>query len=440
MTNLTSSSRPVAPDETAEILREMLCEDTGRALCDSGGIPKYDEHGNYVGSQYGYGRAFERNRGRDFLSEPAARVRFRVYTHKDEHSVDIEYTKSVFHHCHNTLTFAEDMDKLYREFSARSDSYYLQDMELFCGGRNLTRYLLWKAGLLAVLSTEAVDDEEPWSGSFQAFMDSDVSDIKELTKLLRESWKELLPESRPGPRQVRDLQEADPGRLSEFEWKLLDGLLRQDGGFGGIYNDGEPLCDNTANHENALSQELQYLYFSSPTGCWVLLQTHNGADTRGGYSRPRAFEADDEFLMANDGTIGLACRRSDIPDGVPEYWSTDDNYHWYPEGACGCGTVQLGNCPVYDLDWSTDELPSELQEIEEAISKSDSQVHEMCRQFPEKEQELFETAFENKMKLEEELNYKKHEWLLDSGIVNGGTIVVDNGRAFIQGIELVAGG
>ena len=51
---------------TANILQDMLRENTGVALCDSGGEPNYDANGNYIGSSYGYGRNYEINRHVDF--------------------------------------------------------------------------------------------------------------------------------------------------------------------------------------------------------------------------------------------------------------------------------------------------------------------------------------------------------------------------------------
>ncbi len=98
---------------------------------------------------------------------------------------------------------------------------------------------------------------------------------------------------------------------------------------------------NTYNGECALSQTLQYGQFYAEfegdcehpdaeiaSGVIVLLQIHNGADARGGYTRPIVFEANepDGMYFYNDG--GISC---DNPDCHAQ-WSTDDAYHWYFDG------------------------------------------------------------------------------------------------------------
>ena len=54
----------------------------------------------------------------------------------------------------------------------------------------------------------------------------------------------------------------------------------------------------TYNHENCLSQDIHFTYFEHPSldGGWgddgiALIMIHNGADARGGFTRPRAFTA-----------------------------------------------------------------------------------------------------------------------------------------------------
>ena len=48
----------------AAVIASMLVENTGRNMLDSGGTPQYDADGNYIGSNEGYGRAYERNQAR----------------------------------------------------------------------------------------------------------------------------------------------------------------------------------------------------------------------------------------------------------------------------------------------------------------------------------------------------------------------------------------
>jgi acyl carrier protein len=88
-----------------ELIFSMLIENTGTALCDSGGYPQYDENGKYIGSYQGYGRNYERNKGKTleaFNNEPE--VSF---------SKDWGYTISLFHF----LTKQLELDDLCREFN-----------------------------------------------------------------------------------------------------------------------------------------------------------------------------------------------------------------------------------------------------------------------------------------------------------------------------------
>lgn len=117
-----------AIDQTVDVLRAMLTENTGRALCDSGGTPKYDEHGEYVASDYGYGRHWERNQRRNFDAEPATVLSFKY---------GIEVTHNVYHWLADRLEHDADMHAAYERFCAETDpdrdQYPLQLMEEFPG-------------------------------------------------------------------------------------------------------------------------------------------------------------------------------------------------------------------------------------------------------------------------------------------------------------------
>ncbi len=115
---------------------------------------------------------------------------------------------------------------------------------------------------------------------------------------------------------------------------------------------------NTYNGECILDTTLQWVMFTldhapedSPAHEWcglqvVLLQTHNGADVRGGYSAPRIFtpvEDIESFLLYNDATISCNRpqpdpRQPELPipntspaNTEPHTWYTDDGYHWYSD-------------------------------------------------------------------------------------------------------------
>jgi len=228
--------------ETKEKLKEMLTENTGQHMLDSGGVQNPD--GTF---KWGYGRNWQRNQGRDFDAEPAATVEF----HVRGEDVDIMVTLSVYHWLCERLEYDPKMDELYRDW---------------CEAK----------------------DEPLWLHSAEEFV------------------------------KVRE------GR--------------------GIYGEGDPAVVNTYNGEDLLSQTIQFVYWTEQDefGCYephILLQIHGGCDVRGGYTDPVAFTPDG---MDGDGLdIFDNARATLFCPGCEYHWSTDDGYHWYPEGTCGNGYKQL---------------------------------------------------------------------------------------------------
>lgn len=61
------------PSKLEKFIYQIFTENTGSSLGDSGGYAKYDEEGNYIGSEQGYGRKWERNKNRpieSFINQP----------------------------------------------------------------------------------------------------------------------------------------------------------------------------------------------------------------------------------------------------------------------------------------------------------------------------------------------------------------------------------
>lgn len=96
----------IAPDltggrkmtNTRQILAEMLTENTGRHMLDSGGA---------------YGRNWERNQGRDFDSEPATVLEFGPD--------GPEMTHNVYHWLLGRVEYDDKLDKKFHRFAARDD-------------------------------------------------------------------------------------------------------------------------------------------------------------------------------------------------------------------------------------------------------------------------------------------------------------------------------
>lgn len=74
--------------------------------------------------------------------------------------------------------------------------------------------------------------------------------------------------------------------------------------------------ENSYNYESLLDQVIQYETFELDDGYYVVLQIHGGCDVRGGYSRPRIFSLNNEYLFDQDGSI--YCSECDF------YWDTYD--------------------------------------------------------------------------------------------------------------------
>jgi len=84
---------------------------------------------------------------------------------------------------------------------------------------------------------------------------------------------------------------------------------------------------NTYNHESALSQVLQYQTFNYNGREYVALQIHQGADVRGGYTRPVIFELSDEYALLSE-SASILCTGADAHryDWSGGEWTSDGEY------------------------------------------------------------------------------------------------------------------
>jgi len=124
-------------ETTASVLAEMLCENTGRGLCDSGGTPVYDKDGKYLRSEGGYGRAYERNAGRNLAEEPRVTAKFeRIPAYRRSNGtviperVEVDVRINLYHYLCENLEFHPLWDFLLREFGKTHE--VSGDYEEFC--------------------------------------------------------------------------------------------------------------------------------------------------------------------------------------------------------------------------------------------------------------------------------------------------------------------
>lgn len=98
----------------------------------------------------------------------------------------------------------------------------------------------------------------------------------------------------------------------------------------GLYEGEKPLLVYTYNHDNALSQDIQYLIFGHENESYVLLQIHGGADARGGLTMPRAFDLGREpEALLDDGRVACSCDKchaSWYSDSAGSSWENDDHH------------------------------------------------------------------------------------------------------------------
>src|SRR3972149_278075 len=105
------ASMAVHRNSTGRIVAGMLRENTGRALCDSGGI---------------YGRNYERNQTREFAKEPRVSLDFA--------GGYIDASINVWHFLNSFAEYDAREDRRFRQFmdaKCREDDSYLSLMQAF---------------------------------------------------------------------------------------------------------------------------------------------------------------------------------------------------------------------------------------------------------------------------------------------------------------------
>lgn len=94
------------------VVQNMLTENTGIAMMDSGGES---------------GRAWQRNQGINFANEEESSIFVSVYNNK----LEVEFTRSLYHHLVNTLEYNEDMQSRYDSFVEDSEESHYADIYNF---------------------------------------------------------------------------------------------------------------------------------------------------------------------------------------------------------------------------------------------------------------------------------------------------------------------
>lgn len=154
-------------------------------------------------------------------------------------------------------------------------------------------------------------------------------EIDENTKALRKLWDQFI--ETPAEHDLYWYQ-----NIENFMEYLKDLGLE----VTGIYGYGDPFSFNTYNDENDLTQDFQAHYFeisgtlqSQDTQdtqeiefyeeSFILLEIHNEADIRGGYTNPRIFKTDDGIFNYSliDKDLNLYCPKCETR-WIRENWQT----------------------------------------------------------------------------------------------------------------------
>lgn len=343
------ASKDVVPREhtgtpTEIILKEMLLENTGVSILDSGSA---------------YGRNWQLNQIRNFDAQPAASIKFGVYNGKPDITVSLD----TYHFLKDRLEIATELDTIFhgrflKERDADGSKYWTELMEEF---PEYLAELRENDGISD--SGEELETKNESDDSRDVVLGNNVTG---LVVIHHESESDESDES----------NESDEAEEPEGDLRF--------GEFGGIYGEGEPLTVNTYNGENLVDQILQYVLFSNDSGEYVALQIHGGCDVRGGYTKPRVFSFGhrSELDIIDNMRATIHCTGKDrLPEaerffekiraqlalpGIGEdtraallelensnehHWDTDDAYHWYFQGSCGAGAEpQLEKYEAVNLD------------------------------------------------------------------------------------------
>lgn len=282
-------------NKTKKVIASMLKENTGGSMLDSGGTPQYDADGNYTHSLHGYGRAYERNQSRDFDREMPYRLSF-------EYGY-ISYRQNLYHYLCERL---ELHDKLDREF----DKF-----------------------------VKLADEHEDWHSLADRFM-----------HYLHIQGHTIQTGIYPGEGEAVDykLKSLIGDKPIPNTKAKLAKMYAEYPEYFTVY--GEPFVDNSYNSDNNLSQDIEFRGFYCDDWSIIVLQVHNGADARGGYTRPRVFSGAIDELLLGQSDATIFCQANG------HTWRTDDAYHWYREDENG------PDLRTYKIITSDDESYDEVME------------------------------------------------------------------------------
>ena len=326
--------------ETAAVLAAMLTENTGTHFLDSGGIAKYDAGGNYVGSDCGYGRHWQRNQHRNFDAEPATVLSFKY---------GIEVTHSVYHRLLERVEYDEQMQELFDEFvEDRKVTHWLQDMEDF------PEWLRDRGHEV----TGLYGDGEPFT--VNTYNGEDL-----LSQVLQYLYMEV--DGEPDILlQIHGGCDVRGGYTAPKAFRVLD-----DGAYLLCNADARIYCNPRTTDspgQLVIGRTCRETVHGNPgerrvlpAGTQVILcpatNLPKNSEIRF-WASPVAGEPWPEDVAAWQRDVGVGLRASDVEfhrTDEPHHWQTDDGYRWYDDGCAGHGAgTQLEQYDRKEIDDPSD--------------------------------------------------------------------------------------
>ena len=284
---------------TQEILAGMLTENVGSHFLDSGGTPKFDENGKYIGSEHGYGRHVERNQGVDFEKIPSSTVHFSIYNNR----LEIELEHNTYHWLEARCELSSELDDLFHgkfleEVDADDDKNWLELMEAFPE---------WLAEQEDEDGERIYGDARGIYGEGEPLVINTYNHESLLSQVIQFVYftngsGEFVALQIHGGADVRGGY-SKPRIFSVGNRSELD-----------VFDDcqGTIYCTGKDHHPTALARK--------------------------------------EFQEAQAALPGVEVEIIDFDSSGNHYWTTDDGCHFYDQGCCGGGHTNLEKMDVRNID------------------------------------------------------------------------------------------
>lgn len=349
--------------KTQQVLASMLTENCGTHFLDSGSA---------------YGRHWQRNQGRQFLGEPRTITKFGICRGK----LDISMTHNIFHWLDERFEYEETLDNiLHGEFLQDADRPKPRGL-----GKADPHYSSSEKSWF-----ELADEFPAWLAKHvttEGVVRMTAAPKKPLGPVMKVRGKTRAARKAARQRFANAMARYEAA-YAEYEAKMVG---REDDEFAkvsGVYGDGDPIVENTYNHEELLSQNFHYVYFEWAHEGYIILMIHGGCDIRGGYTTPRIFRDCGECSVFEVARGSIGCTGKDhhpsvlvlkefqerqlaLPgirvetidfDNCRANWYTDDGCNWYDDGCCGSGYTNLEDRECVNLDAEIAEADSEDENV-----------------------------------------------------------------------------